>query len=211
MNINLDQALVEVGPIQSFYGTGKFCAVALSSSLLCHLCAAPSFAIAATATYPISNAIVANPERGFHISPDNCERTPWTKAFLDAEKARSGEPTTTLVRCVFYLPATQDQIPNQVALFAHQASAAKEAGLKMILRFAYFKNDGGKDAPLSQVLSHLSQLQTALQTHKDAIAVMESGFVGQWGEGHNSTYFPTNGHLEKPLRVWQNVGASNLT
>jgi hypothetical protein len=192
MNINLDQALVKVGPTHSFYGRGKLCAVTLSSSLLCHLCAAPSLAFAATATYPISKAIVANPERGFHISPDNCERTPWTKAFLDAEKARSDEPSTTLVRCVFYLPASQEQIPDQVALFAHQASVVKEAGLKMILRFAYFKNDGGQDAPLSRVLSHLSQLNSALQTHKNAIAVMESGFIGQWGEGHNSTYFPTN-------------------
>jgi hypothetical protein len=171
-------------------GMRKLGVVAVSFTLLGHLCVTPTAANAAIATYPISQAIVPNPDRGFHIAPSGCERHPWSKASLEAERARFGDPSITLVRCVFYLPASQDQIPSQVAFFAQQAKAVKDAGMKMILRFAYFENDGGQDAPLSRVLNHLSQLQSTLQLHRNAIAIIESGFIGQWGEGHSSPNFP---------------------
>ncbi|MDQ3810988.1 MAG: DUF4832 domain-containing protein, partial [Chloroflexota bacterium] len=48
--------------------------------------------------------------------------------------------------------------------------------------------NGGPDAPLDRVLGHLEQLRPVLQTNVDVIAYMELGFIGCWGEMHNSAF-----------------------
>ena len=54
----------------------------------------------------------------------------------------------------------------------------------MILRFAYTESKTGDDATPAMVQEHLGLLTDALRRNSDVIAVMESGFVGAWGEGH---------------------------
>jgi hypothetical protein len=60
-------------------------------------------------------------------------------------------------------------------------------GLKLVVRFAYNYEAGGADAPLDVVLAHIDQLGPVLREHRDVILVIESGFVGAWGEWHSST------------------------
>lgn len=67
---------------------------------------------------------------------------------------------------------------------------ARAAGLKLIVRFSY--NNGPypnpePDAPLAQVLRHIEQVAPILEANQDALAFIEAGFIGAWGEWHSST------------------------
>ena len=70
---------------------------------------------------------------------------------------------------------------------------SKNAGVKLILRFAYnypqssHDYDNAKDAPLDIVLSHIKQLAPLIKANADLILVWEAGFIGAWGEGHTSS------------------------
>jgi hypothetical protein len=63
----------------------------------------------------------------------------------------------------------------------------RDAGLKVVLRFRYDATEAGIDAPLEQVLMHISQLAPVLEAHSDVVFVLEAGFIGAWGEWHSSS------------------------
>ena len=87
---------------------------------------------------------------------------------------------------------------------------AEDARVKIILRFIY--NDGpsdssaddssstndsstkgcdfkadGQDAPMSVILQDIHRLAPIVNKHKNIIYAMNMGFIGLWGEGHNSS------------------------
>src|ERR1019366_6607100 len=43
------------------------------------------------------------------------------------------------------------------------------------------------DAPLDRVVAHLDQLGPVLRENADVLAFLEAGFIGTWGEWHDST------------------------
>ncbi|MGZ3416942.1 MAG: DUF4832 domain-containing protein [Polyangiales bacterium] len=65
----------------------------------------------------------------------------------------------------------------------------RAAKLKVALRFVY--NDPGdgstQDAALDVVLAHITQLGDVVKANADVITVWQGGFIGQWGEWHDST------------------------
>lgn len=73
-------------------------------------------------------------------------------------------------------------------------AAARESGIKVILRFKYADWLGAPDAPKARILAHIHQLGPLLQENADVIAVMQAGFIGAWGEWHESTH-----GLENPV------------
>lgn len=71
-------------------------------------------------------------------------------------------------------------------------AAAREAGVRLILRFSYtttYKTPPYGDAPKARVLAHIRQLKPILQQNGDVIAVVQSGFIGIWGEQYYTDYF----------------------
>ena len=66
-------------------------------------------------------------------------------------------------------------------------AAAREYGFKLIFRFVYNWPKGGPDASLSNVLTHLGQLAPVLNRNMDALAFIDLGFIGCWGEMHGSS------------------------
>ena len=67
---------------------------------------------------------------------------------------------------------------------------------KIALMFAYTFNEAScnpsipstcPDAPANIILNHIAQLKPILQPYTDIIAYMPAGFIGQWGEWHDST------------------------
>ncbi|HTK06751.1 MAG TPA: DUF4832 domain-containing protein [Ktedonobacteraceae bacterium] len=62
----------------------------------------------------------------------------------------------------------------------------RQAGLKVVLRFTY-NFDESADAPLCRILGHIDQIGPILQQNVDIIDFLEAGFVGAWGEWHDST------------------------
>jgi hypothetical protein len=137
-------------------------------------------------TYEPTDAILINPERGFHILTD------WRPGYaalnlqhmLDLREEKS-----SLVMRIYTLSSWKDSpLPQSLLDLMHQDfNTMRNAGVKAVLRFRYAVNIGESDAPLAIILGHLDQLKPVLEEHYDVIAVMDAGFIGAWGEWHSST------------------------
>lgn len=69
-------------------------------------------------------------------------------------------------------------------------AAYSGTGIRLLIRFIYnFGPIGGsaQDAPVGVILGHLDQLAPVLLQNKDLIFALEAGFIGTWGEWHDST------------------------
>ncbi len=117
---------------------------------------------------------VPNPERGFYV-PD-----------YDAAGARARG--VTLVRQVVDLAPYRERPLSPVLLrrVADELERARARGVKLVPRFAYGFRRGTVDASRARVVGHLRQLAPVLREHADAIAFVEAGFIGWWGEWHHS-------------------------
>ncbi|MGL4611337.1 MAG: DUF4832 domain-containing protein, partial [Trueperaceae bacterium] len=140
-------------------------------------------------TYTVSSENFGNPERGWNSN----------KIFSndlsghDFNELRSGN--RTLVRGVFDMkelsgPLSQSSLDN----LDKNLQKTRDAGLKAILTFRYNDPNNGdgsiqtsKDAPLNIVKQHLDQLKPIFEKHADVLMGLRGGFVGAWGEWHNSS------------------------
>jgi hypothetical protein len=141
-----------------------------------------------------------NPERGFYVqSAYSSGSTPQTVLQLKAIRNQN----FSLLRMYYVLELWREAALPQDFLdrLELDLSRAREAGIKMIPRFAY--NFGMfPDASLNRILAHLEQLKPVLQKNADVIAFMEAGFVGAWGEWHSSTNnLMTNGNVNDASRA----------
>lgn len=146
--------------------------------------------------YDASEDNFPNPERGFYYQDAplwlGTERFPQDVTVLRALR----EQGITLLRWYFVIDEYRQQNLDELILayIDEQFDSARDAGLKVIPRFAYnFPLSGSypyqePDAPLEQVLAHIDQLKPLLQANSDVIAFMEAGFIGAWGEWHSSTH-----------------------
>lgn len=87
-------------------------------------------------------------------------------------------------------PLSQDQA-NQIDGYLQKA---EDAHLKVILRFAYNFFEGGDDAPLHVIKADIQMLAPVVARHKNIIYAMDAGFIGYWGEGHNSQHGKDDDH-----------------
>jgi hypothetical protein len=133
---------------------------------------------------------VINPERGFYRSYSNDF---FTLSLAQLQEYRSAGIT------LGYAPIRLDDyratgLPTSF-LTKLEASLgnARRAGIKVVLRFTYnypaneFDYLNAKDAPLAIVKLHISQLAPVVARNRDVIAVLQTGFIGAWGEGHTSS------------------------
>ena len=131
-------------------------------------------------TYAEDPSNFANPERGFWRSD----------RYLDRLRAEN----ITLAHAYVRLDAYRDRPLPDSLLKQVQArfDAARAAGVKLVPRFTYnFPKGlplapGDEDAPLPAVQAHIAQLTPLLRRNADVIAYLEAGFVGAWGEWHDS-------------------------
>lgn len=161
--------------------------IALAAALVA---AAPASAEMVSRSYPASDAEIVNPERGF-----------WSFATNDFSKSSAGDLAyirkqgLSLVYGIIRLDDFRsDPLPDALlARIDTSFERARKAKLKVIVRFVYNYPDNeneyqnAKDAPLDVVLGHIGQLKPVLARNADAIAVMQAGFIGAWGEGHTSS------------------------
>ena len=129
-------------------------------------------------SYTPDDSSFPNPERGFHQDYD-----------LSSFGPVRTNPTVTLVRSYIRLDHWRyAPLPAGLLVDLQRGfDQVREAGVKVIPRFSY--NFGREpDAPLESVLLHIEQLTPLLQHNADVIAVLQAGFVGYWGEWHNSTH-----------------------
>ena len=159
-------------------------------------------------TYREDSADIINPERGFYI-PSGTRASNFVP--LDAAVLKSYRESpqhiakatykvnVSLIYRGYVLDIFKDKPISQEFLDNLQKdfNAVREAGLKMIIRFAYTNTakDGNcnseykicppyGDAPVQIVFHHIEQLKPLLQKNADVIAVMQEGFIGIWGENY---------------------------
>ena len=68
----------------------------------------------------------------------------------------------------------------------------REAGAKCLLRFAYELSPTLQGPTAETTLKHLSRLRPLLRKYYDVIYVLQCGFVGKFGEWHNSFHYLQN-------------------
>ena len=147
-----------------------------------------------TVAYEATDAIFANPERGFYHQrtarvdrrddPDADTFAPLQVAGL--ARGRAEEHTTLILRMYYLDPFIDGPISDAyLASVNADLDAVRAAGVKAIVRFAY---SGPRDvkpynATKRRILSHIDdQLAPILRAHADVIAAVQAGFIGRWGE-----------------------------
>lgn len=79
--------------------------------------------------------------------------------------------------------AMVDDINSRLAAYAG-------TGMRLVVRFTYNQGPigpGAMDAPIDVISEHIDQLAPTLLHNKDLILALEAGFIGTWGEWHDST------------------------
>lgn len=137
-------------------------------------------------TYLPSDAVCANPERGFYVQLTAHSEG---KPLSTEEVVELRERNITLVLRLYYLKKFRERklSKNQLDLIAADLSTIRRAGCKCILRFAYSSKIGEPDAPMKSIMQHINQLEPLLQANADVISVFQMGFIGAWGELHSSS------------------------
>jgi hypothetical protein len=180
--------------------------------------------------YTADTSDFPNPERGFYVPSGTAagqfvslEPGKLKNQFAGAHRyanARYAVYATLLMR-EYTLDVFREKPLSQDFLNAvdKDLASVREAGLKVILRFAYInKTKTGDcpdeykicppygDAPKSIVLEHIAQLKPLLKKYTDVIAILQEGFIGIWGENYFTDYFGDasgNGPGRIPDESWK--------
>ncbi len=155
-----------------------------------------------TVTYPSTDAIFANPERGFYHHTETHSNAYSPLILSDLQNYRQNENISLILR-IFYLddfvadPISQDYLDAMAADFA----ILRQAGLKAVVRVAYTNQltfapntdwppiPPYGDASKAQMLAHIDQLAPILQANADVISVVQAGLIGIWGEWYYTDHF----------------------
>jgi Domain of unknown function (DUF4832)/Domain of unknown function (DUF4874) len=142
-----------------------------------------------TVSYLEDQTNFSNPERGFYseILSESSAPSSLTQAFFDQLKRND----ITLIRRLYSM-VTFRSGPISAAYLQHiqdDMDMVRNNGCKVILRFSYTNNEPEpwNDAPRNIILTQIDQLTNILQRNVDVIAMMEAGFIGRWGEWHDSS------------------------
>jgi Domain of unknown function (DUF4832)/Domain of unknown function (DUF4874) len=147
--------------------------------------ATPSFRSKSTITYLPTMADFPNPERGFHNDINLMSGLDFS-----ATRRKGYSLSRAYVRLDEY--RNRPLPPELLAKLDSQLQLVRKAGIKVILRFNYNFPTGeadmikAPDASLDLTLAHINQLKPLLQRNADVISVLQGGFIGAWGEWHNS-------------------------
>lgn len=163
--------------------------------------------------YEESTKDFANPERGFYF-PTGTKASNYQ--LLDTQRigrfryhpqsfnGLASVVNISLIYRGYELDIFKDKPLSQAFLDNLQKDfdAIRNAGLKLVLRFAYTNAAHGGDckdeykicppygdAPVHIVLQHVQQLKPLFQKNADVIAVLQQGFIGIWGENYFTDYF----------------------
>jgi len=137
-----------------------------------------------------TDEVFPNPERGFYRTTSLVDGGP-----LDWVRDEGSTLVHSYVRLDDYRERDLDGALINAVLGGF--TRARDAGVKIVLRFAYNFGpypDSEPDASKDWVLTHIDQLEPLLVSGADVIAFQQAGFIGAWGEWHTST----NGLLDDP-------------
>ena len=167
-----------------------------------------------TVTYPTSSEDITNPERGIYQYSETYGSNPIPLNETDLIDKRTifwtpfdanyQVKSTLVFRYVVLDNFVNSDISTAFLTSMEQDfNTARNAGVKMIIRFAYViqvNNTTGAggcsgicppygDADKARVLGHIAQLKPLLQKHGDVLACLQMGLIGIWGENYYTDFF----------------------
>lgn len=139
----------------------------------------------ASVNYTASTAVISNPDRGFYKYSSAHSNSYSVLNQTTLNNYRLNQNVTLLYR-YFYLedfrnaPISASYLANMQTDF----DRIRNAGMKIIIRFAYSDDENmePRDASKALMISHINQLKPLLIANADVISVMQAGFIGTWGE-----------------------------
>lgn len=134
-----------------------------------------------------------NPERGFRlmdeigcIHPSHVARQP--RQLKASEEERFQDLTLRQSYCWLTTFADRPISEAKLARIGEDLEEARRLGRKLLLRFAYERshttNSYGPD--WERIKQHMEQLAPIVHEFQDVIYILQSGFIGAYGEWHNS-------------------------
>lgn len=140
-----------------------------------------------TVEYDESDEIFPNPERGFYTFTEY--RPGGAALTVNQLVAAREEHNRSLVKRNYTLSEFRDSDISEswLDVMSRDFGTMREAGVKGVIRFRYSKAIGEPDAPIHIIKRHLEQVGPILRENYDVISSMDAGFIGAWGEWHNST------------------------
>lgn len=132
-----------------------------------------------------------NPERGWHSDRAS------TSDFSGLRSGQWQSTPMTLNRWIGRLDDFRNSAISQAWLNSHNNlfQAARNAGIKLELRYAYSYNPppSPPDASAERIIQHINQLGPIWEANADVICSIQAGFVGRWGEWNASGFGITSG------------------
>lgn len=159
----------------------------LSVCLFLNACSSDESTPIPTKTYEEDSSInTQNPDRGFYSATYDLtkdEDDMFDEVVDDENKLAYALIDLQDYTYIQTLPST---IINNIET---NLQNAKDLNIKMILRISYRPslNDKYEDPSKEIIASHLQQLTSTLQAHKDIISIVQAGAIGAWGEWHAFT------------------------
>ena len=130
-----------------------------------------------------------NPERGFRfesqIARIATDPTKWGRN-MPYERYTADGITLSQTYCYLTQYWNCDIAPEKLAALEADFAAARQMGVKFILRFAYENGKNRVSPSLEQLKSHMAQLKPVLDRNWDVIYVIQCGWMGLWGEFHSN-------------------------
>lgn len=135
--------------------------------------------------YIPSDKAIANPERGLykHTATSTKIYTALDATTLQQYKSDLG---ISLIYRNFQLNSFiyRNISADYLMRMQQDFQVIRESGMKVIVRFSYSESERirQRDASKLMMLRHIQQLKPILQANSDVIAVVQTGFIGSWGE-----------------------------
>ncbi len=135
-----------------------------------------------------------NPERGFRLMTEIANlhevTDPYQLTFRDWPGQFQQYPFVTLEQAYCWLLADADRPISETKLEAIRQDLLqfRRAGVKLLLRFAYERNhiDPFYGPNIDTILGHMEQLKPVIHEFQDVIFMLQSGFIGAYGEWHGA-------------------------
>jgi hypothetical protein len=141
--------------------------------------------------YPSTDTLLTNPERGFYHHHETHTGS-YTALNVNTLKGYREEGISLILRLFYLGDFVSSPISTEyLAKMEKDFQNARQAGVKMVLRFAYTKSMSQPygDATPQWVKRHINQLSEILEANSDVIAAIQAGFIGAWGEWYYTDHF----------------------
>ncbi len=138
------------------------------------------------AIYTLDDSIISNPERGiYHYTSTgssggyNLVSTATLTGYRTSENITVIQRQFFLIDFISGIPISATYLTNMQTDF----DRIRISGLKVIARFTYTSNTAAVYQPTkSEIIAHIDQLTSVINSNKDVIVSIQTGFIGKYGE-----------------------------